>query len=163
MSAPLIVDVLRGGDVESRHEVDVVADTDGRILWFRGDATRAVLPRSAIKPVQALPLVRSGGADAALVPRLSIACASHGGEPEHLAVVDGWLDALGLSVDHLECGAHPPTHRPGADALIAAGGRPTARHNTCSGKHVGFLSACRHLELPTAGYPSPSPSSRLAT
>lgn len=159
MSAPLIVDVLRGGDVESRHEVDVVAvDTDGRILWSRGDATRPVLPRSALKPVQALPLVGSGGADAdaAAVPRLAIACASHGGEPEHLAVVDAWLADVGLTAEDLECGAHPPTHRPSAEALIAAGEQPTVRHNTCSGKHVGFLSACRHLGLPTAGYPNPS-------
>lgn len=153
MGRPLIVDVLRGDAVESRHEVDVVAvDAGGRVLWSRGEATRDVLARSALKPVQAVPLVDSGAADGLTDERLAIACASHGGELPHVAVVDAWLADIGLTAADLECGAHPPTHQPSAEALIAAGRRPTPRHNTCSGKHVGFLSACRHLDLPTAGY-----------
>ena len=157
MGRPLIVDVLRGDSVESRHEVDVVAvDAGGRVLWSRGDATRDVLARSALKPVQAVPVVSSAAADAMEDERLAIACASHGGEPRHVTVVDAWLAHVGLTVADLECGAHAPTHRPSAEALIAAGRRPTALHNTCSGKHIGFLSVCRNLDLPTAGYTVPS-------
>jgi len=157
VTSPLIVDVLRGHDVESRHEVDVVAvDADGRILWSRGDGTRDVLPRSALKPVQAIPLVGAGAADATSDERLAIACASHGGEPRHVDVVDAWLGDIGFGPDELECGAHPPSHGPSADALVAAGEAMTARHNTCSGKHVGFLSLCRHLDIEPAGYISPA-------
>lgn len=158
MSGPLVVEVLRGTEVESRHEVDVVAvDEVGRVLWSRGDGARPVLPRSSLKPVQALPLVRSGAADAhaASVARLALSCASHGGEPAHVAEVDTWLADLGCTVADLECGAHPPTHRPSADALVAAGGQPSVVHNTCSGKHAGFLSVCRHVGLDPSGYRTP--------
>ncbi|MEZ5245820.1 MAG: asparaginase [Acidimicrobiales bacterium] len=157
MTAPLIVDVFRGGDVESRHEVDVVAvEPGGRILWSRGDGTRDVFARSALKPVQAVPLVSTGAGDAIGDERLAIACASHGGEPRHVAVVDAWLADIGFTVADLECGAHPPSHRPSADALAASGEPATARHNNCSGKHVGFLSVCRHLDIDPAGYLSPT-------
>jgi len=159
VNAPLIVEILRGDEVESRHEVDVVAvDADGRIQWARGVGTRSVLPRSALKPVQALPLVQSGAADvfASSDERLALACASHGGEPSHVAVVDTWPGDLDLGPEHLECGAHAPTHRPSADALVAEGVQPTARHNTCSGKHVGFLSVCRHLGIESTGYLAPT-------
>src|SRR5256885_11231839 len=58
----------------------------------------------------------------------------------------------GLSVDDLECGAHPPSHAPSARALYAAGGEPSALHNNCSGKHTGMLAVCRHEGEETRGY-----------
>ena len=68
MSGPLLVEVIRGGRVESLHEVDaVLLDASGRIVEAWGDATRPVMPRSAIKPIQALPLVSTGAADAFLL------------------------------------------------------------------------------------------------
>ena len=59
----LIVDVVRGPVVESRHEVDmVVVDADGvRHVW--GDGERGVLARSSLKPIQAVPLIETGAAD----------------------------------------------------------------------------------------------------
>jgi L-asparaginase II len=63
--APHLVEILRGGTVESRHAVAVaVADSAGRLLFSRGDVTTPVFPRSAIKVFQALPLVESGAAAA---------------------------------------------------------------------------------------------------
>lgn len=161
VAAPLIVEVLRGVEVESRHEVDVAAVDDvGRVSWTRGDGTRDVLPRSSLKPVQAVPLVRSGALDAfgATPERLAIACGSHGGEAAHVAVVEDWLGDIGADLDDLECGAHAPTHRPSADALVAAGREPTAAHNNCSGKHVGFVATCRHLGIAVPGYLAPEHS-----
>lgn len=158
MNPPLRVEVLRGNDVESWHDVDVVAvGGDGRWLWSRGDGDRPVLPRSALKPIQAVPLVTSGAADrfASTDERLALACASHGGEPRHVEAVAAWLIDLGFDRASLECGAHAPSHRPSADALAASGDAPTELHNTCSGKHVGFLSICSHLEIEPSGYLDP--------
>ena len=158
VSEPLIIEVLRGTEIESRHEVDlVVVDASGRVSWSRGLGERSVLPRSALKPVQAMPLVQSGAADRFGVDaeRLAIACGSHGGEPRHAEVVEAWLADLGLGVQDLECGAHVPMHRSSADALEAAHIEPTARNNNCSGKHAGFLSVCRHFDLDHRGYLSP--------
>ena len=157
MSPPLVVEITRGHVVESRHEVDVaVVGTDGHRSGF-GQPTRGVLARSAIKPIQAFPLVATGAADAFDLPqrRVSLACASHNAEPGHVDEVTGWLAAIGLDQGALECGAHAPSHRPSADALVAAGIEPDARHNNCSGKHTGFLTVCQHLGADLTGYIGP--------
>lgn len=152
---PVLIEVWRGDMVESRHRgAYAVVDADGDVIAAQGDIERAVYARSAIKPLQALPLVETGAADALGVSEeeLAIACASHGGEPRHVEVVRSWLGRLGLSADDLECGAHPPSHAPSARALAATGREPSALHNNCSGKHTGMLATCKHLREPTRGY-----------
>jgi L-asparaginase II len=158
VSDSLVVEVRRGPHVESRHLVDaVVVDADGSVAESWGDASRMVLPRSALKPVQSSPIVASGAADAAGLTRgqLALACASHGGEPFHVSEVTDWLARLGLDADALECGAQAPTHPASATALVRAGEAFDGRHNTCSGKHCGFLAVCSHLGLSTQGYAAP--------
>jgi L-asparaginase II len=155
----------RGGVIESRHRVDfVVVRADGTVLAAAGDIERGVFPRSAIKPLQALPLVESGAAAAFGVSEaeLALATASHGGEPRHVAGVRRWLARLGLGADDLECGPQLPSHQPSADVLLRAGEAPSRLHNNCSGKHAGFLTLARHLGVPTRGYVSPDhPVQRL--
>lgn len=157
-AAPVLVEVTRGALTESRHRgIVAVVDADGGAVELRGDVDRPVFARSAIKPLQALPLIETGTADAIdiLPEELAIACASHGGEPKHVAVVATWLHRVGLSVADLECGAHPPSYAPAARALYAAGAEPTALHNNCSGKHAGMLAICRHEGDKTRGYIAP--------
>ncbi len=154
---PSIV-VWRGDTVESRHRVSfVVADAAGKILAARGEAERPVYPRSAIKMLQAIPLVESGAADAfSLSPaELALACASHNGEPRHTEAVGAWLDRLGLGPDDLECGAHAPSHAPTAERLARDGSFPSTLHNNCSGKHAGMLTLALHLGVPIDGYIQP--------
>ena len=154
-TAPLLVEATRGDQVESRHEVDaVVATADGTMLESWGDPDRLVLPRSAVKPVQALPLVTTGAADAfGLGPvELALSCSSHDGEADHVVALSGWLARIGCSVDDLACGTHLPLAESAAAALLTTGGSSSPLHNNCSGKHVGFLTMCRHLGLPTDGY-----------
>lgn len=154
-SSPVLVEVWRGAMAESLHRgAYAVVDVDGKTVDAGGHADRRVYPRSAIKPLQALPLVETGAADAFAVSakELALACASHGGEPQHVEAVDGWLRRVGLAERDLECGAHAPSHAPSAKALAAAGQEPDRRHNNCSGKHTGMLTACRHMREPTSGY-----------
>jgi L-asparaginase II len=141
--------VQRGSLTESRHIVHaVICDSAGKIVNSWGDIDSPVYLRSAIKPLQALPLIESGAADAFGVTdrELSLACASHTGEPVHVEAVTAWLKRIGLTVADLECGSHWPTYAPAAHALAAQGRLPTAVHNNCSGKHAGFLTTCLHLE-----------------
>ena len=82
MGNPVLVEVLRGALVESRHAGAVaVVDADGRPVLTLGKVERPVYPRSAIKALQALPLIESGAADRfGLAPEeLALACASHSG------------------------------------------------------------------------------------
>jgi L-asparaginase II len=158
LANPVLVEVTRGTSVESRHRgVAVVADARGTVVAAWGDPGFAVFPRSAIKPLQALPLIETGAAERFQVTdaEVALACASHGGEPIHVAQVARWLARIGLSPADLECGAHPPSDPESAAALTKSGAGPTALHNNCSGKHTGMLATARHLGEPTAGYVRP--------
>jgi L-asparaginase II len=152
---PIVVEVTRGGMVESRHRAAAaVVDAGGAVIHAWGDVDRPVYGRSALKPLQALPLIETGAADRyAIGPaEIALACASHNGEPRHVDLVTQWLARIGCSVDDLECGSHLPFLETSVEALMAAGRKPDARYNNCSGKHTGFLATARHLGEPTKGY-----------
>ncbi|WP_157015040.1 asparaginase [Mesorhizobium xinjiangense] len=155
MENPVLVEVLRGDIVESRHRGAVaVIDAEGSVVAALGDIERPVLPRSAVKAIQALPLVESGAADAFGFgdKELALACASHSGEPEHATLAAAMLARAGLGGEALECGSHWPLGETATLELARAGKTPTPLHNNCSGKHAGFICACCHMELDHRGY-----------
>jgi len=155
---PIVVDVTRGDAVESRHRAAAaVVGADGRIVAAWGDVERAIFPRSAVKPLQALALIETGAAERFAVTdaELALACASHGGEPDHVGRVDRWLTRMGLGADDLACGAHPPMSDSEARRMARAGETPSRLHNNCSGKHAGFLATALHMDEPAAGYERP--------
>ena len=158
MDNPFLAEVLRGPLVESRHRGAVsVIDADGGTVLSIGHVERRVFPRSAVKALQALVLVESGAPErfALTDAHLALACASHGGEPEHVETALGMLAAAGLDAGALECGAHWPMHAPSAQALARAGATASAVHNNCSGKHAGFLCAGCGLGVEPRGYVAP--------
>jgi L-asparaginase II len=139
---PVLVEAWRGDMVESFHRgAWAVVDGAGRVVASAGDIERPVYPRSAIKLLQALPLVESGAADrfGLADEELALACASHDGEREHARVAASVLAKAGLDASVLECGTHWPYNEPAKLALAAAGHEPSALHNNCSGKHAGFV------------------------
>ncbi len=152
---PVMVEVSRGTLVESRHRgAAAVVDASGRIVAAWGEIEEPVYARSAIKPLQALPLIESGAADrfALADEDIALACASHSGEPAHVERVASWLARIGLGPADLECGVQLPIGEQAAAALLRAGGTPSALHNNCSGKHAGFLTTALHYGEPTRGY-----------
>ncbi|MEM1382137.1 MAG: asparaginase [Pseudomonadota bacterium] len=145
-SVPL-VEIWRGEILESVHRgTAAICTPTGALVEAWGDPARVILPRSACKMIQALPLVESGAAGAqGLAPEhLALATASHHGAPDHVGRVRAWLSGLGLGDDALLCGAHPPNDKRARAALRQAGETPGQVHNNCSGKHAGFLSVVRH-------------------
>ncbi|HBQ03924.1 MAG TPA: L-asparaginase, partial [Acidimicrobiaceae bacterium] len=154
MNDPLVVEVTRGLTVESIHLVDIaLVDSTGKLVEGWGEPSRPTLPRSALKPIQATPLVTEGVADAEnlTTEQLAVACSSHNGESRHVQVVDRWLELMGFSHAVLECGAHAPSHPQAAQDLMLAGITPDSRHNNCSGKHTGFVAMARHLDAGVSG------------
>jgi L-asparaginase II len=120
-----------------------------------GDVARPVFPRSAVKGFQALPLIETGAADryGLTDAEIALCCASHNGEPEHVAAALGILAKAGQGADCLECGAHWPSYDAATRKLARAHGEPTALNNNCSGKHSGFIClACGGLEVDPKGY-----------
>jgi L-asparaginase II len=155
---PVLVEVLRGKTVESRHAGAIaVADADGRLVLALGDVERPVFPRSAVKAMQAIPLVESGAANAFGLgdEELAVACASHSGDLVHVDAVQSLLARAGLDESYLACGAHWPVSDKAMRELMRSGRAAQAIHNNCSGKHAGMLAAAVHLGFEPRGYERP--------
>ncbi len=157
-SNPVLVEIVRGSLVESRHTGAIaVADAGGRLVLALGDVECPIYPRSAVKAMQALPLVESGAADAFALSEaeLAVACASHSGDRVHLDAVRSLLAKAGLDESTLACGAHWPVSEEATRELMRARQRPRAIHNNCSGKHAAMLATAKHLGLDPRGYEQP--------
>lgn len=165
MDNPFLVEVTRGLLVESRHRGSVsVVDADGATVLSIGDVDRRVFPRSAVKALQALPLLERGIADKYDLTdeEIALACASHSGEPDHVRVAQSMLVKAGQDADCLECGVHWPMGEAAGRALSARGGTPTVLHNNCSGKHAGFIClACGVGENPRGYVSADHPVQRM--
>ena len=155
---PVVVRVRRGGAVESVHRgAWVVVDDAGEVLAGAGGFEAPIFARSAIKALQALPLLETGAAErfGFSAADLALAAASHGGEPCHTSRVAATLARMGLEERHLRCGVHPPSDARARAALEREGAQATQLHNNCSGKHVGFLALALHLGADPARYLEP--------
>ncbi len=149
------VRTVRSDLTEIVHEVDaVVVARDGSELFVSGDADRALFYRSAIKPFQATVALEAG---ADLAPEhLALACASHGGFPAHLAIVERILAGGGFTEDDLGCPPAWPLAASARDLAVAGGQRhPRRLFHNCSGKHAAWLRACRAAGWPIGGYLEP--------
>ncbi len=154
-SYSLDVGITRGEHLESRHRVHAAVVAAGiGLVGAAGNPDLAVPWRSCAKPFQLMPLVAAGGLESLEWgdDQIAIACGSHGGEPEHVALVRQMLADVGLEEGDLACGPHEPLSRRGARALRDAGEAPTRLHNNCSGKHAAMLARARLAGWPTAGY-----------
>lgn len=135
--------------VESYHGGSlVVVDEQGDLLAWVGDPFQVTYLRSAAKPFQVLPTVESGALERFGLgdPELAIMCGSHHGTQEHIQIVQGILDRIGLQPTALMCGVHWPIDEEAARRLAVLGSEPDARHNNCSGKHAGMLTLARHQD-----------------
>jgi len=150
LTAAGTVRVTRGGHVESVHRFAWrLHEADGTVRG--GGDVGPVFVRSAAKPFQALPSVRAGVLDRLRLTdrHLAVACASHGGDGQHLARVAEVLLAAGVGEAALGCGPLAPRD-PSAAAALA--GPPRRIHHNCSGKHALALALCVAEGWPTAGY-----------
>lgn len=129
-------------------------NANGVELLAFGEKKRETFPRSAAKWIQALELVLSGAVDALELTddHLAIACASHNGEPEHVAIVNTWLGQLGLTTEDLKCGVSLPFTEPVRLQLSRDHIPATNLHHCCSGKHVAMLTVCKQRGWLTDGY-----------
>lgn len=154
MSSPVVAEVVRSGFVEGHHYGSLVALTaDGSVDWSVGAVDVPVLPRSCNKPVQALGMVRAG---LDLPPELlALACASHSGEPFHLAGVRRILAGAGLDESALQTPADYPLDDEERDRVLRAGGGRTSLQMNCSGKHAAMLATCVVNGWDTATYLEP--------
>lgn len=154
-----LIEVVRGGIVESRHLVHVaVCDAAGRLAASCGAPEMEVFYRSAAKPFQALPLVEEGLVERLRLSRseLAVCCASHEGEPRHLEAARSILAKAGMDEGALRCGPDGPFSRVEAQVMARRGDMPRPIHNNCSGKHAGMLALAGAMGWDPEGYHLPS-------
>jgi L-asparaginase II len=140
---PVLVEIYRDKILESFHRgVICVVDENGEIIYSEGDVQQICYPRSALKLIQVLPLLKHGGMEhfGFTLEEIAVMCGSHNGETEHQRVVNSILNKIGLDKEHLFCGPQYPTDRKTANELVKASQKPHHIHNNCSGKHAGFLA-----------------------
>ncbi|MEP7271897.1 MAG: asparaginase [Acidobacteriota bacterium] len=157
--APILVEVTRGGLVESRHRGMIAAcSIDATSVISHGDTSLRTYLRSAAKPFQAIPLLVSGAAARFQFSRqeLAMITASHSGEVIHTELVLAILRKIGLDESALLCGAHEPFDEGTAREIHREGIPVSPVHNNCSGKHAGMLALARHLDASFSDYISPT-------
>ncbi|QTE29211.1 asparaginase [Pengzhenrongella sicca] len=147
--------VVRGDLVESVHAGHlVVLAPDGRVRVALGDPDAVIWARSSLKPLQASAMLRAGldldGAD------LALACASHSGEPGHLAGVRAILAGVGLTEADLQNTPDVPLGLAAAFDWQRAGLGPTSLTQNCSGKHAAMLATCVALGWSRSDYLEPA-------
>ena len=155
LANPVLVNNWRGEVIENHHRGAIaVCDPKGRLIQSWGNVDALVYPRSAVKLLQALPLIESGAADHFHLDQseLALACSSHGGELAHTEAVKSWLKRIELDDEALECGPNPPSHQATAQAMLLQQRAPGRIHNCCSGKHTSMLTISRYLGEQTRGY-----------
>ncbi|WP_225833519.1 asparaginase [Streptomyces sp. NK08204] len=133
-----VAHLIRGGVVEGIHYGSVVVlGADGQVQFQLGDIEAAFYPRSALKPVQAVAMLRSGlPLDGEL---LSLAAASHSGEERHLAGTRRILELAGLGADDLRNVPDMPYDPAVRDTWVREGRLPDRLAQNCSGKHAAML------------------------
>jgi len=155
----------RGEGIDAWHAAAaVVVDGGGRVTHTLADGELVTFTRSAIKPLQALPLVLTGACDALGIgdDELALAAASHDGGGVQREVALALLAKAGAREDQLGCGAHWPIAMRIRGLYPGAGeDRDPLRHN-CSGKHAGFLALARTLGVPPERYLDPDSAVQTA-
>lgn len=147
--------VERSGFVESRHAGSaIVLGPDGDTLVTLGDTTTPILPRSSLKPLQALGCLTAGLELEG--EQLALATASHSGTDRHVAVVTDILSGAGLGEDDLGCPAAWPGDTRTRDELVRELVGPQRIRMNCSGKHAAMLRTCVVNGWDTATYLNPA-------
>jgi L-asparaginase II len=143
-----LVQAVRNGYVESRHRGTLVLLAPSAAPVIAGDVDAPVFPRSSLKPLQAVAMVEAGfpGRN----DSLALACASHDGEPVHVAGARATLAAAGQDEGALRCPPDLPSSRAALIKWIAAGGRPASICHNCSGKHSAMVATCFAAGWPVA-------------
>lgn len=160
---PVLSVATRSGRVESWHRGAVSVVHDGEPVLSLGDIDLPVFARSAVKPLQALPLFERGVPQRWGLPAKEIAvlCASHDGTDQHVAAVRSMLARGGLTEELLGCGPHAPFAKASRLSMLQRGDQPLKVHNNCSGKHTGFLHLQQDMGADLASYLDPaSPAQR---
>ena len=155
----ILAEITRSGVVESVHTGHLILlNSDGSVLFTKGDLTQLTYPRSTIKSIQSSAMIRNG---LDLEPRLlALASSSHSGAAMHQEGALEILATVGLSEKDLQNAKDKPLGEPERRAW--ADKEPTRLAMNCSGKHAAMLATCVAAGWPTANYLDPAHPLQIA-
>jgi L-asparaginase II len=152
--APLVT-ATRDGLVESIHYGSAIAlEADGTAAAAAGDPMAPFYPRSSLKPLQAVAMVRAGLELPADL--LALAAASHSGGARHRQGALRILEQHSLSVSDFANSRDLPYGAKEREEWLRNGGRSTQLTQNCSGKHAAMAATCVINGWPVQGYLEPS-------
>jgi L-asparaginase II len=155
----VLLEVVRNDLVESVHAGHLlILDATGKTVLQLGDIDSLIYPRSAVKSLQASAMLRAG---AKLTDQqIALACASHAGSPQHLAVALSTLASVGLD----ESALRNTPDKPLDPKERAAWGDKAASSlaANCSGKHSAMLATCVANNWDTKSYKNPAHPLQIA-
>lgn len=152
--APLVT-ATRDGLVESIHYGSAIAlEADGTVAAAAGEPLAPFYPRSSLKPLQAVAMVRAGLELPADL--LALAAASHSGGAIHRQGALRILEQHGLSVSDFGNSRDLPYGASEREEWLRNGGRSTQLTQNCSGKHAAMVATCVINGWPVNGYLDPS-------
>jgi L-asparaginase II len=150
-----LVTATRDGLVESVHYGSAIAlEADCTTVAAAGAPLAPFYPRSSLKPLQAVAMVRAG----LELPGdlLALAAASHSGGAKHRQGALRILEQYGLSVSDFENSRDLPYGAGEREEWLRNGGRSTQLTQNCSGKHAAMVATCTINGWPVKGYLDPS-------
>ncbi|TDQ41048.1 asparaginase [Aureibacillus halotolerans] len=155
MIAPILLKEWRGNVLENVHHGLVCGiDAEKQPIFSVGDTTTPVFYRSALKPIQAIPVFETAVFEkyGISTTEAALCTASQRGELYHQHALQSLLEKLGLAEDQLVCHAsYPLNEAPKFERLWQQQPHRKLHHN-CAGKHLGLLAACRAHGWPEKDY-----------
>lgn len=146
MTFPIIAEEYRNGTLENTHQgVICVLNRSKEIVYKKGNVDHPVFYRSAMKPLQAIPVFSTNIIDKYQLTNQEAALftASQRGEDYHQDALESLLSKLQLSEDLLVCNqSYPLNEAPRQKYIWEHKPQRKLLHN-CSGKHLGFLAYAR--------------------
>ncbi|MEK6221267.1 MAG: asparaginase, partial [Chloroflexota bacterium] len=153
-----VIEITRGKILESIHygAIAVVAP-QGNLVASYGDPNHFSYLRSSAKPIQALPLIESGGQKHyEFTPQeIALICSSHSGTDAHSKVARSIQSKVGITEKDLLCGLHRPYHTETSHRMLRDDEPLTENRHDCSGKHSGMLALAKMNNFPLDSYLDP--------
>ncbi len=149
-----LVEVTRDGLVESIHYGSLIAlRNNGSAAVEAGEPDAPMYPRSSLKPLQAVALLKAG----LDLPQnlLALTAASHSGAPMHRDGASEILKLHGLTEAALGNSTDLPYGVAEREEWLRAGNGSTRIAQNCSGKHASMTAVCVINGWPVEGYLHP--------
>ncbi|WP_211749957.1 asparaginase [Paenibacillus sp. Marseille-Q4541] len=143
MTDTLLLKEFRSGVLESAHRGHIcIVNEEGQIIYSAGNPHFRTFTRSAAKPLQAIPGIRAGIADAYDFSQEEIALmvSSHRSESYHRDTLEQMKGKIDLDEEGLVCAPSFPLHEESRTEYIREQGDKRRLLHNCSGKHMGVLA-----------------------